>query len=119
MKETEEKLTYLACPFNHVDPSVREKRYNLASSYASKLMREGHLVFCPLSHNLPILHYGLPIGWDFWEKFNRSFLERCDRLLVLKLEGWKESIGVQSEIKIAQELNIPIEYVAPVEATAV
>ncbi len=108
-----EELIYLACPFYHIDIHIRESRVEVASRFASDLMRKGVLVFCPLAHNLAILRYGLPIGWDYWERFDKNFLRRCDRLYVLKLEGWRHSSGVQGEIRIARELNMPIEYHAP------
>ena len=35
----------------------------------------------------------------------------CKCVLVLKLDGWEESTGVKAEIKIAESLGIPVEYV--------
>ena len=32
-------------------------------------------------------------------------------LMVLMLDGWVESVGVQAEIKIAKELGIPVQYI--------
>jgi hypothetical protein len=108
------ELIYLACPFNHMDPSTRERRSHAAGRFASKLMRDGMMIFCPLSHHVSILQYGLPVGWDYWEKFNTEFLKKCDKLYVLKLEGWKDSVGVQAEIRLARKLNLPIEYHEPI-----
>jgi hypothetical protein len=42
-------------------------------------------------------------------------LARCDEVVVLTLAGWRESVGVQTEIRIAAELGKPVQYVAPDE----
>jgi hypothetical protein len=54
--------------------------------------------------------------WSFWEQYDRKFLERCDEVVVLMLDGWEESVGVQAEIRIAGELGKPVRYLAPEEA---
>ena len=110
MGEKETELIYVSCAFGRADPSVREKRIELVSKFCAQKMREGFIVFCPLVHNYHILKYGLPIGWQYWEKFNTELLQRCDRLYVLKLEGWENSEGIRAEVAIARSLNIPIDY---------
>lgn len=104
------ELIYVSCAFGQDDPHVREKRIDLVSRFCAEKMREGIIVFCPLIHNYYILRYGLPIGWSYWEKFNTQLLKRCDRLFVLKLEGWERSEGIQAEVTLARKFNIPIEY---------
>ena len=47
----------------------------------------------------PLLSYGLPTGWEFWEWLDRQHLHHCDRMIVLTLEGWDESHGVRAEIE--------------------
>ena len=41
---------YLATPYSHKDPQVRQNRYEHACKVAGKLMEEGNLVFCPIAH---------------------------------------------------------------------
>ena len=38
-------------------------------------------------------------------------LRACGRLAVLMQDGWKESVGVQSEIAIAREMGLPVEFI--------
>jgi hypothetical protein len=59
--------------------------------------------------------YGLPSTWAFWRGQDYAFLERCDELVVLMLDGWGESVGVQGEIGIAQELGKPIRFLSPAD----
>ena len=41
-----------------------------------------------------------------------SLLEMCHEVVVLMLDGWRESVGVQAEIAIARELEKPITYLS-------
>lgn len=110
MDEKSNELIYVACAFCQADPEIRQQRIDNVSRFCAEKMRQGVVVFCPLIHNYHILKYGLPIGWSYWEQFNKELLKRCDRLYVLKLEDWEKSVGLQAEVAIARSLNIPIEY---------
>jgi hypothetical protein len=106
-------MIYLASPYSHSDPAVREFRFREACRAAAKFMRCGQPVFSPIAHGHCICTYGLPTDWRFWEPFDRRQLERCDEVVVLMLDGWRESVGVQAEIRIAAESGKPVRYVAP------
>jgi hypothetical protein len=107
-------LVYLACPYSHDDRAVRVARFEAASAAAGKLMQDGLKVFSPISHTHTIAEMcALPLGWDFWEAFDRAFIGHSHKLIVLRVEGWRESKGVSAEIGIAQELGIPVEYMEP------
>ena len=107
-------MIYLCCPYSHVDPTVREARFDAACRAAAALMRAGKMVFSAISHTHPIAQYGLPKGWDFWEAYDRELLQRCEEVVVLMLDGWQRSVGVQAEIKIARQLGKPVSYLTPV-----
>lgn len=105
-------LTYLAQPYSHPDPEVREQRYRDGCAAASRLMQQGLKVFAPIPHSHGIAaHGGLPTSWEYWESYDRTILEMCEKLLVLKLDGWEQSVGVLAEMDIAFELGIPVEYI--------
>lgn len=105
-------LTYLAAPYSHPDRAVRIARFHAINSVAAELMRAGELVYSPISHTHPIAEAGdLPLGWDFWQKYDTAFIEHSKRVVVLQLDGWRESKGVTAEIKIAQSLGTPIDYI--------
>jgi nucleoside 2-deoxyribosyltransferase len=105
-------MIYLASPYSHVDPAVREQRFCAACQAAVALLHAGRVVFSPIAHSHPLAQHGLPGNWHFWERYDRAFLERCDEVLVLMLDGWEESVGVQAEIRIARELGKPVRYLA-------
>lgn len=105
-------LIYLAVPYSHPDTSVRDQRFEAVNRVAARLMREGYHIFSPISHTHPIAMAGdLPTGWDFWEKYDTAILQCCQKLIVLRLDGWQQSAGVRGEIAIAIGLEIPIEYI--------
>jgi len=90
----------------------------MAAIVASRLIRDGVYVFSPIVHNHPIAEMEhLPGGFDYWADFDQEMLRRCDRLIVLKLDGWRESTGVQAEIKVAMRLGLEIEYMEASDAS--
>ena len=104
---------YLACPYSHPEPTMREARFEKVNQVAAHLMKEGRIIFSPISHTHPIAQCGLPKEWEFWRKYDRRFISLCEKVIVLMLPGWEESIGVQSEIRIAKSLGKAIEYMEP------
>lgn len=107
-------LVYLATPYSHPDPTVRERRFQVVNRAAANLMRKGLHVFSPISHTHPIALAGdLPKGWDYWQAYDRTMLRACGKVVVLMQEGWRESVGVQGEIAIAREMGLPVEFVEP------
>lgn len=107
-------LVYLATPYSHPNPVVRQHRFEQACRAAARWQQKGQLVFSPIAHSHSLTEYEeLPQGWDFWRDWCLATLGRCDRLWVLQLDGWEQSRGVQAEIQIALERGIPIKYKDP------
>jgi hypothetical protein len=105
-------LIYLAVPYSHKDPKVKEQRFQMANRASAILMGRGDYVFSPISHTHPIALAGnLPGGFEFWEGYDRTMLKCCDVLYVLKIDGWETSVGVTAERRIARELGIPAIHV--------
>lgn len=105
------ELIYLASPYTHESLDVMRQRFDAVVCVAAQLMRDGYFIFSPISHTHPIAsEHSLPRGWEYWQEYDELIISRCDRLMVLMLDGWKESKGVNAEIEIAERLNLPIEY---------
>lgn len=110
--ENKKELVYLAVPYSHPYPEVREERFRAVNRVAAKLMEQGLHIFSPISHSHPISIEGnLPTNWEYWEAYDRAFLNASNKLIVLMLDGWDKSVGVAGEIAIAKELGIEIEYI--------
>ena len=106
-------LIYLVSPYNHNDPRVREHRFDQVCLCASRLMNKGHFIFSPIAHTHPIAAYGLPKGWEFWERYDTAIIERVDEVWVLMIDGWEASTGVSAEICMAVRLGKPVWMVDP------
>ena len=107
-------LIYLACPLRHADPSIQRKRCFAAHYVTAKLFSQGLHVFSPLTHNevlIDLLQDTIP--GEHWLQFDLKILRHCSELLILKMEGWDISKGVQREILFAEAHKIPIGYAEP------
>jgi hypothetical protein len=107
-------LTYLATPYSHPDPEVREARYRAACAVAAVMSARGDLVFSPVAHGHGIaLSGGLPVSWEHWERLDLRMLLACDSLTVVCLHGWRASRGIQAEVAAAREMGLPVRFVDP------
>ena len=105
------RLVYLAVPYSHADPKVVQDRVSKVNQVAARLMREGIIVFSPISYCHPLaIAENLPTDWKYWQEYLEAYMHCCHKLIVLKLDGWETSVGVSAEIKIARELELEIEY---------
>lgn len=108
------KLVYLASPYSHPDAAVREARFDAACRATAISLRVGHFVYSPIAHTHPLaVKYELPSDWKFWAAFDEAMISRCDRLWVLEIDGWRESVGVTAEIEIARRIGIRVDWLRP------
>lgn len=50
-------------------------------------------------------------AFSAWASRDLEFISRCDAIWVVKMPGWKDSIGVQAEIKFSKKNKIPVKYI--------
>ena len=104
-------VTYIASPYTGTDYE-RVQRYKDVEKYAAHIIQEGEVAVSPIVHNHILAgRYQLPREFDFWQNYCMTLLGACDYMHVLMLDGWKESVGVTAEIKLAHELLIPVLYI--------
>ena len=107
-------MKYLASPYSHKDPFIREERYLRACKVLSDLLAQGEWVYSPIvhCHEFAKIVYrdGVPI-FAHWKQFDLHMLSLAEALLVLRIEGWDTSVGVKSEIEEANRLGIPVRYI--------
>ena len=105
---------YLGLPYSDNNSKVMQYRFEVANQIAAELMNMGYYVFSPISHSHPIsVQCGLPGDYFYWKKWNRSFLEWAEVLIVVKLEGWKRSEGLNGEVDVISVLGKPVITVNP------
>lgn len=108
-------MIYLASPYSHPVPSVREGRFIAVCKVAADLIRAGHVVFCPIAHSHPLEVYGgLDGGWDLWQAQDLPMLDCCHELHVAAFPGWAESVGVAGEIQWWSDYKVPKGYPEPI-----
>lgn len=101
---------YLASPYTSKYVNEMEERFRAACRAAGDLMNSGYLVFSPIAHTHPIaVVCDLPRHADFWMEYDETFIEWCDELWVLGIDGYKESKGIKAEVRIAEKLGKPIK----------
>lgn len=116
---TDDYLEYLAIPYTHDDEVVMEYRADMADFIFHKLSMDGRLFYSPISSCHGVAKkFGMPRDWKFWKRLDETIIKACKKLVVVQLEGWNESTGVNAEIKIAKDNNIEIEYLDPTEYIA-
>ena len=101
-------MIYLASPYSHELESIREIRFHQVCMVAAELMRQGVHVYSPIAHSHPIAMHGLRSDWQFWKAYDHEYLRWCTGMIVLTLEGWKESVGVTEEIQFMAAERKPI-----------
>jgi hypothetical protein len=109
------KIEYLGLPYTDDDPLMEDWRADISDRVAADLFtREGRIIFAPISawHHIA-RKYELPGTFEYWAKFDEEFIKISTKLLIIMLPGWKDSTGVNGEIKLAHKYNIPIEYIDP------
>ena len=101
---------YVASPLVHKDPEIEKKRVqDVTTAVIDIAMRYPRVFpFSPVLYTKNLQAAGLefpPVGWY---QFDLWMLKQCQRLWVLKLDGWETSKGIALEIAYAQARNIPI-----------
>jgi hypothetical protein len=104
-------LSYLAAPYSHPDKKVVEKRMETLCKVDALLMKKGTFTVSPLLKHYIVHHADLPTDWNFWQNYSYALMCAVDQMIVVMIEGWAESVGVQAEIEMAKRFDIPIIYV--------
>ena len=104
---------YLASPYSHKDPVVRQRRYESAQMCVYQYLQRRVWVYSPIVHCHPLsLEYALPGDAKFWEDFNHAMIASSQGIRVLTIPGWQESLGVTEEISFARERGLSVKFVS-------
>jgi len=105
------KRIYLACPYWHENPEIRQARYEKVTAKAGELMDIDTIIFSPITHSHPIALTMENQNHEFWLNQDKHYLDWCTELWVFCLCGWKESTGVAWEIDYITKQRKPVWYV--------
>ncbi len=107
------KMIYIASPYNYyhwcplIDWVIKFYRYYKITKIIGMLQDKYKYAFIgPITQSHHTSKYmkskcGL---FKSWELRDLTYISRCDEVWVIKMSGWKESKGVQAEIKFAKNI---------------
>jgi hypothetical protein len=114
-------LIYLASPYSHPDPAIRQQRYEAVLKSTADLISRGFHVFSPITYIHSIVEHLMATKdetrfTDYYlfkngEDFDTDMIRHCEAFWILTINGWKESIGVKVETELAKKLKLPISHV--------
>lgn len=102
---------YIASPYTHSDPMIRQRRFEKALDFTVWLALKYKLWgFSPIghSHHMGTMHPELPYTFGFWEAWNNTMIRASVGLVVLQIDGWENSKGIEAEIGYAGMIGKPI-----------
>lgn len=100
---------YIASPYTHEDPVIRQRRYEKALDFTAWLATKYRMWgYSPIvhSHNMVDLQTGMDHA--FWMEWSKSMLVTSRSVIVLQMPGWEVSKGVYMELEWAKELGLPV-----------
>lgn len=93
-------------------PRGKEAAFRDACAAAAICFNAGVPVFSPIAHTHYIAAYGkIDGGFTQWATFDEVMLRASDGMIVVKMDGWKDSVGIAAEIEICGKLGKPVLYV--------
>ena len=108
-------VAYLALPYTgSYGPDCPRYRlefsFQMANAVAARLMEGGEVVFSPISHSHPIGNFMVTYekDHDFWMAQNEQIMNFCNRIYVVRIDGWRKSRGVRWEIEWFQRRDLPV-----------
>lgn len=103
------KIFYFAAPYSGSEEEVENRMRQLCIADAV-LMKNGIFTMSPLMKHFIINYESLPGDWNYWKNYSEVLLSKADGMIVLKLDGWEQSTGVQAEIEICKKNGISIFF---------
>lgn len=107
-------FVYLGSPYS-LYRGGHEEAARIVASYAAALMACGMRVYSPIAHgHFATTNGKLPLSWEFWKDQCQPMIDAASSLIVLTMDGWRESVGLTYEIEEFSRAGKPIVYVSPV-----
>lgn len=109
-------MIYLAAPYTHPNPAIREWRVQTAALYAAARRIQGEQIYCAIVECHTVERYlpGDKGAVEHWVEYNQIMMLGSDRMEILPLPGVYKSRGVQLEMDfwIANKSPVDCCYVS-------
>jgi hypothetical protein len=102
---------YLGSPYTKYKAGIHAA-FLAVCSEAARLVSAGVIIYSPIAHTHPIAIHGNidPLDLNIWLPVERPLMDAACGLIVLKMDGWEESVGLKYEIDLFQQAGKPIIY---------
>lgn len=109
-------LIYVCTPYTDYPLGHHAAAYDAARATAA-LMRKGLRAVSPVAHSHAVATVGGLdlVDGDFWQRQDAPLVEAASACVVVMLEGWMDSRGVQHEIGGFRAAGKPVVFVEPEE----
>lgn len=105
--------TYLGSPYAKYEHGLDEAA-RIVTMCAGVLMSRGWRIYCPITHGHAVESYqSLPRSWEFWKEQDQPFIDAAADLIVLKMKGWQDSVGLTYEIGEFERTGRAVSYLEP------
>ena len=124
MEKIKKGLGYLATPYTcntsrlfRVRKEVERERFETVTKVSILLFQQGIINLSPITQShiqkmiAPQINIKLGGNWSFWKIADLLMLSVCSALYVLRESGWMDSTGVQGEMRVANQLGLPIYFI--------
>lgn len=107
-------ICYVASPYSKYKMGLNAAAYDVADVTA-KLMRHGICALSPIIHGHEVTRIGRldALDQEFWKAIDKPFVDAASACVVVLMDGWRESAGVQHEIEEFTKAGKPIFYLDP------
>jgi len=103
-------MIYLSIPYT----GKEYVSFRVSCAVAAELAKAGNVVVAPIIYGHVLSDHGHVFDHNHdWLKHDLEILHHCNQVVVVKLKGWEESVGVQAEIDEAKKRSIPIIFLDP------
>jgi len=107
---------YLGSPYSKYKDGL-EAAFRIVAENAALLIKNRINVHCPICHTHPIAEYGKldHRNHDLWLPADQPFIDHAKGLIILKMDGWDESVGLNFEIDEFHKSGRPVIFMNPGE----
>jgi len=71
-------------------------------------------VFSPITHTHVISEVGnLSGAYERWATLDEAMIAASAGMIIVEMDGWRESVGIAAEIEICRRLTKPVYYMRP------
>jgi hypothetical protein len=96
-------------------PKGQQAAFEDACMITATLMKMGLKVFSPISHSHPIADTGDidKLDWGFWKEQCQPMIDQACGIIVARMPGWEQSVGITYEIGEFEKAGKMILYFDP------